>query len=330
MEILDMPEDTFGEITKYPNYVDTLSLKYTCKICNILIPTKDFNLIVQEKLERYLGDAAYVFLQNLWNTNHYISGSFILKCLYGEDSKIWDGDIDIYTFSDSPKIVSDYLDFKTKGEFINKLYDLSFMTEPYEMVKQTIIAYGYNFTGTVHRRFEWKGLGIDLIMVVNKERTAYCKNCSLDLARKESYSNIFDFVETTFDIDVCKILYDGKKLYIKNKGDLLDRRTNAYSRLLEHTIVDILPRSTNEMCLLDKMLSRVEKYEGRGFIVEKKYDVNQILKDINALFERRSLCCLRNYSKYWKSIPERFEYLNSNPNLPYLKYYSEHDYDSDF
>lgn len=300
MDLIELPTDMLLEINKHLSYIDNLSLSYTCKIFNTYLPKKDINQIIRLNLEEYLGDKVDKFLELLHETNHYISGSFVLKCLYSEN---WNNDIDIYTFSDDLETNESYASFATWGKFIDGLFNLL------PGFQNTECANRYEFLGIISREFSYGRFIIDHIIVINDSyEIKACQKCLFNYKQKREYKSIFNFVEKTFDIDICKVLYDGKKLYLKKKNDLIERSTRAYDKLLEYNRIQFwLEGAPSELDLLDKMLSRIEKYEQRGFIIEKTYNVDQILAEIKNAFKKRLTCCATKYKDFiFSRIPKRF------------------------
>lgn len=175
--------------------------------------------------------------------------------------------------------------------------------------EQSKLANGYEFLGVITREFSYGRLIVDHIIVVNDSyEIKMCEKHLFNYKQKREYKNIFNFVEKTFDIDICKVIYDGKKLYIKHKNDLIERSTRAYGRLLDYNRLEFWSENAfNELDLLNKMLLRIEKYEQRGFVIEKTYDVAQILAEIKNVFEKRLSCCVDRFRDFISNrIPERF------------------------
>lgn len=96
---MNISDDLWDNIAKYLCYVDLISFsvfavpeskKYIQK------SRYDINEIVLNKLAEKFGNLTYakLFVNGLVKYNNYISGSFILQCLYDCDWK--DSDIDVY------------------------------------------------------------------------------------------------------------------------------------------------------------------------------------------------------------------------------------------
>lgn len=260
----EFPPEIFSEITNHLSYVDTISLSWVSKACNEKTKKKDINLLIDNFISRpqYLGDDAGLFLKKLRESGEYISGSFLLKILYDAD---WECDLDVYKFV--VEQTTDPISIEW-GILIDSLLN----TNP--DIIQRKCGNRYEILGVVNRNFLRNDFKIDHTIVYNtsNEEKKYTK--------VRNYDSIFDFIDTMFDIDLCKIVYDGKKLYIKSKHNLVYGYSLAHSRLLDYDRIPSYsddPPSIPE--LLSKMLNRVQKYKNRGFRIKKTYDVTKILSD---------------------------------------------------
>ena len=261
----EFPPEIFSEITNHLSYVDTISLSWVSKACNEKTKKKDINLLIDNFISRpqYLGDDAGLFLKKLRESGEYISGSFLLKILYDAD---WECDLDVYKFV--VEQTTDPISIEW-GILIDSLLN----TNP--DIIQRKCGNRYEILGVVNRNFLRNDFKIDHTIVYNNP---YSDN-SLSY-KKRNYSDIFDFIDTMFDIDICKAVYDGKKLYIKSKHNLVYRCSLAHSKLLDYDRIPGYPDNAPSIPeLLAKMLYRVRKYKNRGFCVKKTYHTVQILTD---------------------------------------------------
>jgi hypothetical protein len=261
-----LTSDMIGEIAFYLSYIQILALALTCRGIRSLIDKRylDFSLIIRSRLERVFGKQhADLLHENLSKYQRYICGSFVLQTIYGEE---WiDSDIDIYHLGKYYHTVKP--DFKT-DEFMYTIND-----------KSSVPLYRKDGYDNYSVKFSGKDLypGLPIYTVcytIGNTDIDYTTIASFgDEARvfgAPLSKNIFDFHEQFWDIDICMVVYDGKKLYIKNLENLFTKKATA--RFTEPFIDD----HHNPAIHLEKLLKcirRIKKYKNRGFDIKLEYDV---------------------------------------------------------
>lgn len=85
------------------------------------------------------------------------------------------------------------------------------------------------------------------------------------LAKRIHHDTIFKFVDFTFDLEICKVIYDGCRLYIKDIEALFERKCTIDLDLDKYVRRDFGGGGMSDDELTAKLRKRVEKYEQRGF-----------------------------------------------------------------
>lgn len=82
------------------------------------------------------------------------------------------------------------------------------------------------------------------------------------------HDTIFKFVDFSFDLEFCKVVYDGKRLYIRDINCLFKKQCKVnldldkYIRRCLYSVSEITDAE-----LIFKLARRVTKYEQRGFTI---------------------------------------------------------------
>ena len=265
--MLSLLPDIFTIIENLLCPVDYNSLRFTCKDLNKL-EKPNYKNIIKQKLRNHIEDPDD-FLNNLSKCNAVISGSFILSCLY---DNIDYNNIDIFEYiPEYENIDYDNIDiFEYIPEYENFNFDCS---GSYKTTKNNFRRYLYNKFGD---ETNCHNLGYDRIKYRNRE-----------------YKDIFNhictpidsllYIKRSFELDICKNSFNGNNLYIKDWNKLIERRD--YIRPSEYTMVFIGGRYYNKyLCK-----SRMQKYENKGFKINRHPKHDKMIKYMNSLAKNKRL-----------------------------------------
>jgi hypothetical protein len=287
-DVYDLVEDNIREINKYLCYVDQMSFKFATHHKVKL----DFDSIIKKKLSQHVHNPDH-FVKALQNNYCYISGSFLLACLYDEhhnnechnneshnhechnDSiKINYSDIDIYEFTRSDGYnCSDYRPYNDL-EKIEKYY--------YENGYKKYDSHIYN----------------DIVYIIRQYVLSVDKKIPLQhiLIRH----NIKEFIDKSFDIDICKNMYNGN-LQVYSWDNLIQRSSCIkptwilISGYISNMIEDYEDdnediKGIDNIYFYKKNMKRINKYINRGFNIYLHKNFNQI----GELFNKYKLTCCEN------------------------------------
>lgn len=253
--------DMVSAIVFYLGYIQIVAFALTCKDIRSMIEKHhlDFSLIIKSKLAKIFGSDADLLHENLSKYQRYLCGSFVLQAIYGEE---WNNsDIDIFYIRDFMEDSGVY-----KDKFI---------------FNQNETNYGLNFNGMNNR---YLGTPIQVAEYnVNSFKIDYVSILSIGPSLRRQ--NIFTFHEQFWDIDICMVVYDGNKLYIKNLENLFTKRATA--RYIKPFTFNKYEYLLN-LFKIYRNIERIKKYNGRGFTIKLEYDVyNTVSKERNKLITRQ-------------------------------------------
>ena len=238
---MEFCSDIFNELLKYLKIVDIYNLSLTSIYYYNTIKIEQH--IIKEidlRLYKIFGNDLDKFKQELKNVNGFISGSFIIECIIGEE--FIGRDIDIY-FPRSEDILGNNnynLEADTFHNFIYKYLTVSYEASIYGDVDVHCV--------TDYLRYDYGHKNLNDV------------NVHVQLIEFENKSNI-KFVDTNFDFNVCKNIYNGTEIIIKNMYNICNK------------IIDL-----RDILCTEEVNRRYIKYKNRGF----KF-INQelmVIKDI--------------------------------------------------
>lgn len=268
---MEIPSEIYNLISHYLCPVDHNSLRFVCKSSHI-IPQPDIKKIILSQLSKYTDDPEE-FLEQLNQYGAIIAGSFILACLYNTDEY---HDIDIFEYMPSSKNRLKYGEThitpsseKLNLFYISSLYDDT-PTDTFRMYLQQKYR-------TCHMLCSRHAKECRLLGCHNESQYKQLKRRHPDLDNYVSemtctireYNDIFQhicvplepmqYIKRSFDLDICKVAFDGKELYVRDWDKLFSRRDtirpNAYIMLYYEN-------STSFEEIYEK---RYNKYEQKGF-----------------------------------------------------------------
>jgi hypothetical protein len=151
-----------------------------------------------------------------------LTGSSVLKIFTGDNFEC--GDFDIFCLNDNKRV-----SFKIFG---NKIYPVfnTFDTE-----RNTLKIYS-----TSEAKIHGNVIGRYKVQIINVES-------------KKEYNSTIDYIQDVFDMDCCKICYDGKKVYITDR---------VYEACITKKINYIFKEDTNYRT------SRITKYSDRAYRIK--------------------------------------------------------------
>lgn len=191
------------------------------------------------------------FCEILEKYNLAVTGSFILQII--KDTTYSESDIDIFV----PKLTTD---------IINDLYGLLNVKEKYRMGKNN------TYKNVVNKKAH---------NIVSQLVEFQSNKYKIQLIEPhEEYGTIIKYVES-FDFDICKNFFDGKKFYVNNLENIINNKT-IYDE------ANFNDRSFNTM------LHRVNKYSKRGFdimfsssfirkLTNEKRKINKIIQSSGSI-----------------------------------------------
>lgn len=305
---MNIAQDIFkGEILPKLGIRDIINLKVTNKSYYDNI---DINDIISNKITKRLKtifeDKWEGFSKELERSGAVISGSFIIQCILDEQ---WDDvskqDIDIYV-----SLPDDQSELKPSGNNTTKLetwfFENKFIWNNYQACNRYADDISRDISWIRDLKFceiEHQNLYLDL--TVDESESYLCKigdivkhNKSLINPNKptiqiievnKTKEELWDFIQSNFDFDICKNVYgikDGK----------------PYVKIL--AINQILAKRTQYKVGTRPGASKVrkEKYESRGFIFDKADFKNICTR--HAILNRRPMSCSTNYS--YMEVHNRF------------------------
>lgn len=257
MDLISIPNDILFEINKHLSFIDTWCLRITSKhMNNNLKPTHNINKVIFGKLENIFGPNTQNFIDNLTKYNNFLSGSFILNCIYGYD---WNVGLDVFFCKES-------------GFLGNYGKDFIFQMRKSDINFKKMLNYGYEYDDsycdyleTIIKHYQYNSFAINHYNVYIKKKhcDSVCgdfSDCSKFFKRhKIKYKNIFQYIEHAFDIDICKIAYDGKQLYIKYPELFIDKKPITAHNIVKRYNRYHYDEDTSDLELLDILLNRIEK-----------------------------------------------------------------------
>ena len=275
--------DAWDIIAENLCYIDLLALTAAIPFIrpHIHKDRYDVNKIIRYRLSEIFGNLIDVdeFITELVECNSYISGSFILQCLYNVE---WEGsDIDVYSLSTDGSYsgkLKEWLYYLGSREFNLEEDDNRY--KELHLTSRTFVA-----TNDAKETSETDSIPIKPIkitkivlnhIIVNTNPIEISTPDNIHKLYNEPYllgkrlhnSTIFKFVDTTFDLEICKVVYDGSRLYIRNIFSLFKRKCTA-DFSTEKYIKRILYQSPDfcDKRIKDNLMNRIQKYEQRGFTI---------------------------------------------------------------
>lgn len=361
LTITDLYTDHFTSISNFLCYVDVFALRVTCKTLHRKVRNKDFRQIFIQKLipifywpdyqsipyqislEEYetirnhtcsLEEAvqrATDFTDNLFKCGAYVSGSFMLDCLYDTD---YHNDIDVYDEADPNKTyMGDITQWRSVFKFGDRynrfnqyLYRANFMnSENSDTGKEAKVIRNYLFmppnlidSRVDHRNVKLRepndneryfigddGKYIYPIAQHHLYRHAVqiiplCTQIPEHLrSRVEGHHyklSIPGTIYATYDLDICKNVFDGKNLYVRSWSKLFKRKDyiKPNTRLLMRQYSHTTKHSE------DTVDWRRAKYLQRGFTIDLHPQFNEMKQIIDLKLN---------------NLPGRLEYNRYHPDL---------------
>lgn len=244
--------------------------------------------LIKQRLNK-VGIDAEEFCQKMKENGCFMAGSFPLQSVLGEEWQ--NSDIDIYkmTGDDEKPKEEDFREYEEVLDYFPPKYYVDGF-ERYLFDKYTVKK--YDKTTKTNLCF-YKDKDYDSIFIKGL-RNYTLDNITVQFIQcnKERYNSIENFLET-FDLDLCKIMFDGERLYLPMKWYMMtlkkmvwiNGRRNAEERCLSF----FSPRSRYFNRLRMRYLrevydtngrGRIEKYESRGFEIMNKSEYDLFIRNL--------------------------------------------------
>jgi len=312
--LLKLESDCFNLISLKLSYVDIINLKFTCKYAKNLNYVDFKNIFINRLLEHNVVlcyKDAIKFCENLYETGAYVAGSFILDCLYNTN---YHQDIDIYDQTNPVQLMT------YENQFLGKLQNYYDLNDSFDdklkknnlKFTQTLYQMGFKSLGS--------GLGPDIILRSfihtsnnefenirdnvsyydsNKSITKFTKHSiqiiPIGLTLKENErSTIPRFIRSSFDLEICQSIFNGRSLYIKN----LDKILYKYDYIKPNTrfMLQVYEQDNNH----EKKISidRMNKYIERGFDIKHHPKYNEIDEFIKTTLSSNKYSTMNGRHRY--------------------------------
>lgn len=260
-------KDIVCAVQRFLPYIDQVALSFTCRWLH-QIGTISFIRVIWGKLSKHVHNPVE-FCQKLKETGSVISGSFILSCLY-DDAKY--SDIDIY----------ESVNCKYRHEDIYEIEGFHFNKWLYEKQYTNINPGGNTFEGPIYMIREYAHLQ-NYNWYVKPRYPKQVQTAYVNYIRKCVEKNnikpiqyiairkmpIREFIEFGFDMDICKNIFDGEKLFVKSWNMLFKKKSY------------ILPKSVlMSFYGINKDKERMQKYLYKGFDVKLHPNYHKMQKII--------------------------------------------------
>lgn len=263
------------------NFISRLSLLRTFPQLRGKIPKLfDFRQVVRAELVKLLNSekAADAILNGLQETQTWLSGSIVLKCLTGLDFDI--GDIDFFTNNYGPITrsykfdVKSYLyERKNVSRFSYWLYCAHILDTRYSCVRQdkTVVRNAPQISGfeRQHRQA--------MLNVTN----FYCNEIKLQSIVIDKEYPVDSYIDEVFDMSFLKNMFNGKTLRILDPEAVLKQSAtvnlfHAYFKSFRHISLSVYcglnTTHTGQEHFIKRQCDRLNKYRKRGFHVSVSYD----------------------------------------------------------
>lgn len=253
--------------------VDTRSLRLVCSLASKIKTPIFRDVFIERLLEHHIVptiEEANEFCNGLFESGAYVSGSFILDCLYQTNFHC---DLDVYDVTNND---GEYKPGTDNMKFMQYLYKSGFknLTMRYRSM--------YNMRNYLHSTYPG-----------NKtlEHSGHQFECCDTIQVIPIPMPIPKFVNSTFDLDLCKNIFNGNDLMVRDWNKLISRRDHIKPNT--ETLWNFYHEGyeTVDDYMLDRMpsksrtaLKRIEKYRSRGFDIQTHPLFDEIEREINTVF----------------------------------------------
>lgn len=300
MEVILSYSPIAAKIAEYLNFISRLSLAKVFPVLKVKIPLHmDFNYQVRKRLAEMFQseEKAIKLLQVMQETQTYMSGSFVLKCLTDGDFEC--GDIDFFTNNYIPNYECEYTLTRTKvkkennklieenrkiielgyeyvSKFSNKLYNNFDHTIVSPIVNIRDVREGnQEFTVTTYQTRTQRvimkdGRDEENPNAIKCIRNFYINDIKLqDIIIDKRYP-VKEYISEIFDLDFLKNMFDGKTLTILKPESILKQKTTVNMFQSYYKSFWKIRYTNSQKSYIETQVRRIMKYENRGF----KVDIN--------------------------------------------------------
>lgn len=258
------------------SYIDNISFRLTCKCAKDIQPRNFKDIFIERLLEHNIVpsyEIALKFCDYLYETGAYVAGSFILDCLYNTNHH---RDIDIY---DQTTFTNDYVNdrFENFGDqnlrFTQSLYNLNFVKVTSSCGPNPVVrSYLHNSYPDLENQ-EGKMVPNAHTIKLSKISKDTIQIIPIALTLKENERSFIPrFISSSFDLEICQCIFNGKNVYIKNVNKMIYKFDfiKPNMRFME----SVYERDNKMESFLTEL--RMGKYYIRGFDIKLHPDYDEI------------------------------------------------------
>ncbi len=283
-----LPEDTVRCVIAFLCYVDFMALLFASpnlyKVLQNLLVNKLESSLIKHLAKWYELHDAVEMLRIVDISNAFVTGSFLLCCMFEEHTKWLPEDIDIIAQScKQPHYYNKFTDPFLENLSSSSLSDTTITTEAKEVTEQA--SEKYYFSQRVPR---YISTSTNTLNGMNEEiMYPFMFDCLhsnlLPINRIGCFVEPLTFIDIYFDLSFCKVAFSNKKLYVRDWNSLFTRRGHVdilqnfkavHDERLFRYISDYPDIVDNPNCQLvqglkqlhcDRLFLRQIKYQKRGF-----------------------------------------------------------------
>ena len=275
-----LPVEVYNKIGSYLPLIEQYCISIMSKDTKKFSDSIGFN--IQSEFKKY-------FIKNIKNTvsnpedlcvqlknnNCVVSGSYILDCLYGTN---YSSDIDIFKNVNNGINQDVYctrtLDIPEQQHLNSHLYEFkSYLAKIGAKQNEIPELHDDDNSGYCGRGYNPNGPGYNVRCILLNVSNYILNDKTIQfISITKDYR---EYIDTVFDLDICKNFFDGEKLYIKNI-DKLVKKYDAYK-----PINSVCKYLYNPNLSEQNNLSRMGKYIQRGFDIKKHDKFSEIKQRID-------------------------------------------------
>jgi len=291
-----------GLIGSGVSYFDAYCLRMTCRNAREYVH-QDLRKIIDDRIPlrgrpsgKELG-----FSDLLLRHGHYLSGSFILQCIFNET---WDrvgcgggdSDIDVYVMEkDAPGKIREYKDFThTEGYLTEFTRDI---TRDIDLVGE----YESDFIDDSHTYGPFSVKAYNFWLSSGLIQLNYIK-----IIQESPHENVPQFIDHCSDFAFCKVYFDGNKLHIKSIDSLIHRKCTFNIKNVDINYEKNVGNFGRRLLFRENfyvklMKNRIKKYRVRGFTINLHPETQKALDryDSREEYETHQHMDRKKWHQHW-------------------------------
>lgn len=274
-------------IVVHLNFISRLSL---CRVCPQLrdkIPIYlDFRRVVKQQLTRLLNDehTAKQMLEIMQETQTWMSGSFVLKCLTGLDFDV--GDLDLFTnnyiskfqkvYKWRHKVTRKHRTYKVCHPYISQFSNRMYRIGPFDTIERGGLNHSKTRVVVWHNGIDEDDAPSSAILYI---RDFYVNKIKIQDIIIDKTFPIREYIDDVFDMGFLKSMFNGKTLRILDPESVLKQKSTvnmfqAYFKSFKHITGYEQPPVEVKSGFIRAQYKRIKKYRKRGFIVDVDFSKN--------------------------------------------------------